>query len=221
MSFAVIALGCAAFLAVVLYAEKTGNDRLRYIFKPLASACFILVAVLGAAIDGDGAVGRWILVGLVFGAIGDVLLMVRGRRGFLAGLVAFLIGHLCYVVAFAQVVPIGDWITPHAALPVIAAAGIVVWLWRHLGRMRGPVLVYIAVIASMMIGALAVMAAGDDRLLLDDGEARRLVTGAALFFASALAVARQRFIAEGFINRLWGLPAYYAGQMLLAMSAIT
>jgi len=45
-----------------------------------------------------------------------------------------------------------------------------------------------------------------------------LLAGAALFFVSDLAVARDRFVAPGFANRLWGLPAYYAGQLLIAWS---
>jgi uncharacterized membrane protein YhhN len=37
-----------------------------------------------------------------------------------------------------------------------------------------------------------------------------------LFFISDLAVARDRFVAPSFANRSWGLPSYYAGQLLLA-----
>ena len=36
-----------------------------------------------------------------------------------------------------------------------------------------------------------------------------------------LFVARQRFVAEAFINRLIGLPLYYAGQLLIAWSTLT
>ncbi|MEN8163997.1 MAG: lysoplasmalogenase family protein [Acidobacteriota bacterium] len=42
--------------------------------------------------------------------------------------------------------------------------------------------------------------------------------GATLFFLSDLAVARHRFVKEAFLNRAIGLPAYYAGQMLLALT---
>lgn len=219
MSFIAFAGACGLFLAVTLYAEKSGNDRLRYIFKPLASACFIAVAAIGGAADGPGAYGPWILIGLVFGAAGDVFLMVRGPRFFLFGLVAFLIGHVCYVVAFSRVVPAADWLTIHAAGPLLAAVLIIAWLWRHLGRMRWPVMAYIAVIVSMMIGAVAV-AISDERLLLDHGGARLLFAGATFFFVSDLFVARQRFVSEGFENRLIGLPAYYVGQMLLAVSTL-
>jgi uncharacterized membrane protein YhhN len=40
--------------------------------------------------------------------------------------------------------------------------------------------------------------------------------GAVLFYLSDLAVARHRFVRPAFLNRAWGLPAYYAGQLLLA-----
>ncbi|RLE33354.1 MAG: hypothetical protein DRJ61_07425, partial [Acidobacteria bacterium] len=42
--------------------------------------------------------------------------------------------------------------------------------------------------------------------------------GASLFFLSDLAVARHRFVKAAFLNRAIGLPAYYAGQMLLALA---
>lgn len=34
-----------------------------------------------------------------------------------------------------------------------------------------------------------------------------------------LAVARNRFVAPGFANELWGVPLDYGGQILLALSA--
>lgn len=46
-----------------------------------------------------------------------------------------------------------------------------------------------------------------------------LLAGAFLFFLSDLSVARERFVAPGFANKLWGLPFYYGGQLLLALGA--
>ena len=40
--------------------------------------------------------------------------------------------------------------------------------------------------------------------------------GALLFFASDLSVARDVFVHRTFVNRLWGLPLYYAAQLCLA-----
>jgi uncharacterized membrane protein YhhN len=192
---------CALALGGLLVAEGAAREDLRAKTKPVASIAFVIVAIaLGPS--------WWILVGLVLGAIGDVLLMYASERAFMAGLVAFLGGHIAYVAAFAQVIPIRDW--PNAPLawivpPVIAAVIALAWLWRHLGSMRVPVVAYVAVITTMVIGALIV---------------RRPITtaGALLFFASDLSVARDRFVRPGFANRAWGLPAYYAAQLLFAWS---
>ena len=45
-----------------------------------------------------------------------------------------------------------------------------------------------------------------------------MLVGAIVFAASDVAVARDRFVARSFVNRAWGLPAYYAAQLVLAWS---
>lgn len=42
--------------------------------------------------------------------------------------------------------------------------------------------------------------------------------GAILFALSDISVARDRFVAHGLVNRLWGLPIYFIAQLLLAWS---
>ena len=45
-----------------------------------------------------------------------------------------------------------------------------------------------------------------------------VAAGALLFYVSDLAVARHRFVKAELLNRAIGLPLYYAGQVLIAMS---
>ena len=213
---------CAAALAGLLIAERRDRADLRTRTKPIASAAFLVVAIAFAPSRAYGLIGftgptRWIALGLVLGAIGDVLLMYPGDRAFLGGLVAFLGGHVAYVVAFATEVPIRLW--PDAPLylivpPIAAAAIALAWLWRHLGKMRGPVIAYVLVITVMVIGAL-VCARG---AVMPPLRPYVAAAGALLFFASDLSVARDRFVRAAFVNRAWGLPAYYAGQLLFAWS---
>lgn len=206
---------CAFALIGLLLAERKGDRRGRYLTKPLASAAFILVAWAQGALTGS-VYGQWVLFGLVLGAVGDVALMFPSDRGFLGGLVAFLLGHLAYVVAFAFVTPPIGWAHPLAALPLPAAVIVMRWLWPHLGKMRIPVVVYVVVITTMAVAALAAQTSA--RRLLTAEQATLLTLGALLFFASDIAVARERFVAKGFSNKLWGLPAYYGGQCLIAWS---
>ncbi|HUJ61371.1 MAG TPA: lysoplasmalogenase [Kofleriaceae bacterium] len=190
-------------LLVVVAEQRALNPRLRGAIKLCASGCFVAV---GALADRGDPYSRWMLAGLALGAIGDAALLGRGGRAFVIGLGAFLCGHLAYVAGIATLVPPARWLAPLAALPIAIGGAALIWLWPRLGRMRAPVIAYVAAIVAMVIGALAAR----DR--------RFLAPGAALFFASDLAVARDRFVAPGPANRMWGLPAYYAGQLLIAWS---
>lgn len=214
MSALAATYACAIACAVLVAAEYLGARALRALAKLAASGAFLVVA---ARTSGGHAFAAWMLAGLALGAAGDLFLLGRGRQMFLAGLVAFLLGHLAYVAGLAHLLPPRQWPAAagaYAALPIAGGLAALAWLWPRLGAMRLPVIVYIGAIAAMVAGAIAVYRAG----ALLDPQRTRLLAGAALFFASDLAVARERFVARGFVNRLWGLPAYYAGQLLIAWS---
>jgi uncharacterized membrane protein YhhN len=205
---------CAVACGALIVAEYRALARLRVIAKLTASVAFVIV---GLASAGDSRFAAGIVVGLILGAVGDAALLGAGRRWFLAGLLAFLGGHLAYVVGFAELVPVAGW--PAAAhvvaiVPTVIGAVVLAMLWHRLGALRVPVVAYVLVIVAMVVGALAVYRSE----ALPDPQRTRLLAGAWLFFASDLAVARDRFVARKFANKLWGLPAYYAAQLLIATS---
>jgi uncharacterized membrane protein YhhN len=196
--------------------------------KGAASTGFIATALAAGA--ADTAYGAWVLAALCLGWVGDIALVSAQRRWFLLGLGSFLLSHLTYIGAFATV-------RPDALVAVLVAAGLLLpaglvgrWLWPHLAAdMRGPVLAYIAVITAMVAAAAgAVAGAGPARaataaLSADQFTARwvwQAAVGAAApaFYLSDVSVARDRFVAPGFNNRIWGLPLYYAAQLLFAVS---
>lgn len=206
-AFAIAAGTCAAGLVLLLWAEHLERAPLRWWSKPVASLAFIAA---GAAIGVDDGYALMVLAGLVLGAAGDVLLIPASRRAFLAGLATFLAGHIVYAVAFARLGLDATWALAGAGAGAFAGAVVLRWLWPHLARpMRGPVVVYVVAIAAM--GAAAAGAAGA-------GASWHVPVGALLFLASDVAVARHRFVQPAFVNRAWGLPAYYAGQLLIAAS---
>jgi uncharacterized membrane protein YhhN len=88
------------------------------------------------------------------------------------------------------------------------------WLRPHLGALKVPVIAYIVVITLMVWAAWAAFHAGG---LAPPGGVL-VVAGAAAFYLSDLFVARDRFAAPGWANRLAGLPLYYAGQFCIAFS---
>jgi uncharacterized membrane protein YhhN len=215
----VSALACAGL--VVAESRARHGRTARLVYKPVASAAFIAVPIVGGVLEGGIAVdspATWIVGGLILGAIGDVLLLFESL--FLAGLAVFLLGHVAYIVAFALIEPIAMWpqLARWQTMVVVAAGGTALaWLWPHLESMRVPVIAYVVVIVTMVIGAAAVSAATAAQ---SQGAASLVILGATMFFASDLAVARDKFVSPGFVNRLWGLPVYYAAQLALGWSLV-
>jgi uncharacterized membrane protein YhhN len=196
-------------LGALLLSEWRGSRRGVWLAKPLASTGFVLTALAAGALS--SGYGRAVLVALALGWLGDVLLIPKERRGvFLAGVASFLLGHLAYAVAFALRGIDLEASAVAAALVAVLSLTVLRWLWPYVpDRMRVAIAAYVAVISVMVVCALG---------LADFRGQSTIALGALAFYASDLAVARQRFVAEGFANKLWGLPLYYGAQLLLASS---
>lgn len=199
-------------LAALLAFEKKGSSAGVLAVKPILSLLFVAVAWLRPW--PSAVYAHWMLAGFLACVAGDVFLALRSPKAFRIGLGTFLIGHVCYTLAF-WVQTGASWWTWGSLLGV-AGTGLAVyrWLQPHLGSMRYAVATYIAVISLMVCGAFSVM--GDSRFYA--GARWLILVGAVCFYLSDLFVARQRFIRADFSNRLWGLPLYYFGQFLLALS---
>ena len=204
------------------------NVRWVGVWKPLSTLLVILVAALSFTHLGtiDPLYSVLILAGLVLSLAGDVLLIFSSHKAFLAGLVAFLCAHLAYIAAFIHLRVSGVLGQPQTSLPaeVIAAAvlaiiagAVYLYLKPKLGRMGPPVIVYIFVISVMVHRALAVAFAYPGRPVFGG----LIVTGALLIYLSDAILAVDRFRMDGQMphGHLLNLAAYYAGQVLIALSA--
>ena len=207
---AILIVAAASLAALLWFGERQGVARVQWPLKALTSGLFLLVAWLRSP---SSAYDAWVATGLVLSFFGDLALIRRERRWFLAGLVAFLLAHVAYTVAFLGAAPPSP--LPWAALGVIAAASGAAYLHFHpqLGTMQRPVAVYIIVISIMLAAAWTVALGRQDPF------GWQVAAGATLFYLSDIAVARRRFTpGAGFGTRAIGLPAYYAGQFLLALT---
>ena len=159
----------------------------------------------------SGAYGLVILAGLTLSWWGDMFLISKSAPIFMMGLIAFFLAHVAYCVAFVL-----HGVSLYPALcalgvMLIFGAPVVYWLYPYLGKMRVPVLSYMAVITLMVVLAAATSFVSKNYVIL---------AGAILFYGSDLFVARDRFVGEHRLNRIVGLPMYYLGQVLLAFSVI-
>ncbi len=146
----------------------------------------------------------------MFSWSGDAFLIGETQTLFLAGLGAFLLAHVAYIVAFVLLGISIKW-AGIAALAIGALAiAITVWLAPHIpSALVLPVRAYTTVISLMVIAAFGTRGRGASILI---------VAGAAMFFLSDLSVAALRLVQTDFPTYVWGLPLYYAGQVCLALS---
>jgi len=195
----------AACVAALLVAEYRASRLGVWLAKPAAAVCFVAAALSFGALD--SSYGRVVLAGLVFSLCGDVLLIPQGKpRVFQAGVAAFGVGHVAYLAAFVLRFESALLAVICAAAAALALLRVFSWLRPQLpSDMVIPVRAYMAVISAMLVAAAA--AAPSSPWIL---------VGAAMFYVSDLAVARDRFVASGFANRVWGLPLYFAAQLVLA-----
>lgn len=211
-------VGVLAVLLAALYirVNQYGAPPVKLLLKTLASLAFVCLGLLGAARAG-GAYAWLTWIGLILGAAGDVLLQFMDCRPkerepfFRAGLGAFLIGHVFYIVAFALLGRVTGWAVLLAA--VLFAA---LFLLQFPARMdlkgqKIPVYAYAAVISVMTAFAVLSFGAGARGALVGLGGILFLVSDAilALIFFSPL---REKSLPT------WNLITYYAAQILLALS---
>lgn len=196
----------------LLYFEKKENRTGLLPTKTLLSLLFIVCAI--SQVHLLQPYTMFIIIGLLFCLGGDVFLALPQPRMFLFGLISFLLGHVCYIVAFFVIASPGKMTLVGVIVTLIISAFVYIWLKPHLGSMKKPVIAYILIISIMMVGAWSVLDVEHQsyfgRLLI--------FVGATSFYISDLFVARDRFLKKSFFNRLLGLPLYYLGQFMIAYS---
>jgi uncharacterized membrane protein YhhN len=215
-----VLLGAFA-VAINLQGEKMGSPLAKVLGKVAASTLFMV-----SLADADAFLLPWehrsaredwkltVTAAFICCWLGDVFLLSKKMTLFLLGLVTFLVGHIFYILWFLQ---IGcDWdALPWVVTPVLVA-GLAIARWvipAAPRKMKLPVALYVLVIHVMVLLAC-----------ISQGPRPHIPLFAALFQVSDIFVAKARFIDTNdpdkiFMDRVLGLPLYYAAQFGFAHSA--
>jgi uncharacterized membrane protein YhhN len=190
-------------------AVATDRRAVVYLAKPLTMLLLIGVALTIEPVD--GATRTLFVLALVFSLLGDVFLMLP-RNLFVAGLSAFLIGHVLYIAGLQVRGQTGTWFLAGLVVVVVAVLAVGVRILRAVRTgddpaMAGPVSAYLVVISFMVASAFGTRNAF-------------AIAGAGLFYASDALLAWNRFVAE----KHWAGPAimmtYHLGQVGLVLSLV-
>ena len=200
----------SAMLAIANGTWALDHRALLFVFKPLTTL-FIIAHAWRRGTDAPAA-RRYLLAGLWFSLIGDVALLWP-RQGFVPGLVAFLIAHVLYIVAFTREHRFAAQPAALAAYALMAGT-ILAFLWDHIPpSLRIPVAGYVLALTAMaaQTAVLGLLAQGDEVR-----RARGLMLGGALFMASDTVLAVNRFALPVPAAGLWILATYWGAQWLIA-----
>jgi uncharacterized membrane protein YhhN len=156
----------------------------------------------------------WFPLALTCSLIGDILLMLPNER-FLGGLIAFLLGHLAYILGFNPSLP--PWNL--ATLLLALAFGLTSWrLYRRISKsvkssLRLPLKIYTAALAAMALSAGLTLV----RQEWAPAPALTVSIGALLFLLSDSILAWDRFVARVPHSQLIVRISYHLGQFCLAI----
>lgn len=203
--------------------------RARYVTKPLLMPTLLARTRLAGTDEPDSlgasARTRSLLRGVetaqVFSWGGDVALLGRGQRSFLAGVGSFLTAHLGYIAGFLSArdpksalgdpgpkAGIATWVI---TAPVMATAA-----GRQDPTLRAPIAVYAGVLSTMFASSTLV-----DRSLPESAR-RKILAGTSLFLLSDTLLGVQKFLRRKPSPLLESavMATYTTGQWLIADGAV-
>jgi uncharacterized membrane protein YhhN len=175
--------------------------------KPLTTALMFLIVGWPAT-----RLAWWIDAGIALSVVGDIALLGSGEVAFLVGLGAFLLAHVAYVVAFAEV---AVW-SPHVAVVAVVTVAVTALVLRAIrpgtAGLRAPTIAYGVVISAMVIAASATLGGPLAAAPLAAG-------GATFFYASDVSLSLNRFRRPIPHAAFFTLGLYWIGQIGIALAA--
>jgi len=189
------------------------------ILKGTASLMFVLLGLFAYLRYPDYKYAKLIFIGLVFGMLGDILLNLRfvfkknGQKIFLVGILAFLIGHILYLVALLP-----D--AQHTLACVLIGAGLAACLLAYIFKTM-EVKIAFKIFGIFYLGAVIIMTSIALGIAIFTPSTKAVIyaIGAVLFTASDIVLIFNTFSGvTKFSLRITNLSLYYLGQILIASS---
>ena len=216
------ALVVIGFVLQILFIKVEHEEKyvLADVLKGSASLMFVIIGYL-AYTRVNNPFNKLFFYGLIFGMIGDILLNLRfvfkknGQKIFLAGILAFLIGHILYLLALLPQAR-APWLYYFAAAGALVAAGLLIYIFKTM-----DVKLAFKIFGVFYLGAVFIMSAIAIGIAIFIPNTRSLVyaIGAVLFTASDVVLIFNTFSGvTKFSMRITNLLLYYMGQILIAVS---
>jgi len=187
------------FISTLKYRPYPLNEVIKIV--PILSLAVLVLANL------QGKRKIYMAAGLLFSAMGDVLLALSGDGYFIYGLGSFAVAHCFYITAFLTGRQKTETKHFYYIIPLLLySVSIACILYPGLDKMTIPVFCYLFVITVM--GVTSASAAKNFAVF---------ITGASLFIISDSIIAVNTFLIKVPNSSLWIMITYYPAQLLLTL----
>lgn len=192
------------------------------ILKTTASIVFVVIGYIAYLANPNclqGGIGRYVLIGLIFGALGDFFLNLRfvlkaiGSKIFLIGIAVFLTGHIMYLVALINM---STNVLMSIIIGVVVSALLLAWIFSKIEAKKA-----FKIFGVFYIGAVTLMATFAVINCISNPTSFSYVyaLGALLFLVSDVVLILNTFTkTTKFSLRITNLVLYYLGQLAIAIS---
>lgn len=145
---------CIIVIAELICDNVNSLTFLHYATKPLILISLILF-FKKYSLHIDSKTRHFTLLALLLSLLGDTLLMFANKSAnfFIAGLVAFLLAHIMYIITFLKKRNTANNSIPLIIILVAYASGLFYLLKDNLGDLLIPVITYIIIILFMVVSA--------------------------------------------------------------------
>ena len=221
----------AAVMLVLYIREKLASYSVKAVLlKSVVSVQFIAVAVLGWYLSSRGILGIFVIIGLIFGLLGDIWLDLKyvfrdyNDQFTYAGFTSFGFGHILYIAGLLAQYMSGMNLS-YLVFPIILSVGLSLFnavlekpMKLHYGKMKGIVIGYgVLLFSTVLLSGSLALAQGWQDLSLN-----RFFAGGVLFALSDLVLSGTYFGVgkERPVDIISNYILYYGGQFLIAYSLL-
>ena len=187
----------------------------RRISKP-----FLLLFILGYYLTSVINVNPFLVAALLTSWLGDVLLMPKGNKWFVAGGISFMLSHFLFITVYTGRIDYSavNWfIVIPVAIVYLAIAAVIIKLVKPTTPKMMVAPMYIYLMANSCMNVFALMQ------LMSNTGASGIVAyiGAVLFFASDCTLFMVRYYKDGYFkSHFWVMLTYILGELMITQGMI-
>jgi hypothetical protein len=226
----IVSVGLVAIPALLLIAFVFGHynpERTRRTLKPLRlSTSFVAVVIALVVWASDtrlATAAPWFFAGMLFGFCGDLILadVIPLPKRMISGIIAFGVGHICYIIGFinvAAILGLGNPITGSLFWIVYVLASSFLWVVFINNPAKSRTLNIGSLVYAWLISVMAGAAGG---LAIQDPRFTLTAIGGGLFLLSDLILGNRELRDNGWFlahDVVWVL--YIAGQALIVTTSM-